>query len=450
MANAKSEDKLIIHDIRDKIFWAIRVRYTLVLLGLALLYFAFFNQIPFGQMPALLAFVGGYNLLAHLLHRLIKPDSLWRIIALRGVFQVCDVLSITFLVYFTGGLESPYWFLYLVLIVISGFGVYSYPAVSVFVIAIFSAVFYLGLLWLTYQGILPTYGPTFTLTPSQLLQSVFNKAIFTTVSIFLFSTTIYYFTKLIYQHRQQLAQKNRELLATLEELKEIDRLKDDFVSTASHELRTPLSVVRENMSLIEDGVMGQTNKKQSELLKVSRLNVDRLASILDSLLDISKIESRSLELKRENVDLAWLASRAIELLQSKAQEKKIAISAKLPDKMKGWVDPDQILRVFINLIDNAIKYSDEKGLIEVGLEGKDNSIQGYVLDNGIGIAEADADKVFDRFVRLASDKYRVVKGTGLGLSICKGIIEMHGGRIWVESEQGKGSKFIFSLPRVET
>ncbi len=450
MANAQSEEKLVIHDIRDKIFWAIRTRYTLLALGFALLYFAFFNQIAYGLLPALLMVVGGYNLLSHLLYRLVKPDGLWRMIVLRGIFQVCDVLAITFLVYFTGGLESPYWFLYLVLIVISGFGIYSYPAVSVFVIAVFSVVFYLGLLFFTYEGIIPTYGPTFTLTPSQLLQSVFNRAVFMTVSIFLFSSTIYYFTKLIYQNRQQLAQKNRELLATLQELKEIDRLKDEFVSTASHELRTPLAVVRENLSLIEDGIMGRTNKKQAELLKVSRLNVDRLASILDNLLDISKIESRSLELKRENVDLAWLASRAIELLQGRMQEKKISISLKVPDKMTAWVDADQILRVFINLIDNAIKYSDENGMIEVGLRVKAANIQGYVLDKGIGIAKADAAKVFDRFVRLESDKRGAVKGTGLGLSICEGIIEMHSGRIWVESEQGKGAKFIFSLPRVET
>jgi signal transduction histidine kinase len=221
------------------------------------------------------------------------------------------------------------------------------------------------------------------------------------------------------------------------------------VTNASHELRTPLSVIRENVSLIEDGVIGTATDQQKGLLKVSRLNVDRLASILDRLLDISKIESRSLELKRERVDLSLLAARAAELMQSKAAEKKISIEADIPEKLMSWIDQEQILQVFVNLLDNAIKYSNSRGRITIGLEPHGNQIRAYVADNGIGIDEADQEKIFERFVRLNDDASSPSRGTGLGLSICNGIVEMHGGRLWVESQLGRGSKFIFTLPRME-
>ncbi|MBN2058424.1 MAG: HAMP domain-containing histidine kinase [Candidatus Saganbacteria bacterium] len=446
-----SEKQLIIHDIREKIYWAIRMRYVIVVLGLILLPFAFFSNVQLGPLPYLLGFVLAYNLAAHLICLTKRRfEWVWQTLFLQSLFLIFDILTVTFFIYISGGLESPYWFFYLVLIIISGFGVYSYTSFSVFLIAVFSAAFYLGLLVLTYYGIIPTYGPTFSLSPQELLRSIINKAVFTTISFFLFAATIYYFSKLIVQHRYELAKKNQELLGTLEELKEIDRLKDDFVTTASHELRTPLSVVRENVSLIEDGVIGQTSDKQKELLKVSRLNIDRLAGILDSLLDISKIESRSLELKREKVNFSLLAARAVEILSSRAAEKKIVLKLDVPDRLETLADPDQILRVFINLIDNAIKYTPEGGRVEIGLFSEGSRIKGCVTDNGLGIVQADLKKIFERFVRLESEQTALIKGTGLGLSICLGILEMHGGSIWAESKgAGQGSTFIFTVPKVE-
>ena len=124
------------------------------------------------------------------------------------VFLAFDTLAITFLIYITGWVESPYWFLYLVLIVVSGFGMFSYYSLSVFIIALFSAVFYLVLLALAFLQIIPIYGASFNLSPRELLLVINNKAVFTTVSIFLFAATIYYFAKLLSQHRQELSQKN--------------------------------------------------------------------------------------------------------------------------------------------------------------------------------------------------------------------------------------------------
>ncbi|MFH1347957.1 MAG: ATP-binding protein [Candidatus Margulisiibacteriota bacterium] len=445
----KNNQKLLFHDLRDKIFWGIRIRYAVILLAALIIVFALINRITLGLSPFLIGWLLLYNGLIHLFYRPSREFRLWQLVLLRSLTQVFDIFTITFLVYISGGLESPYWFLYLVLIVVSGFGVYSSSSQSVFLIAMFSALFYLGMLGLTYLGFLPTYGPTFTLSPQELLRSILNRAVFTTISFFLFAGTIYYFSRLLSQHRAELIRKNEELLAALEELKEIDRLKDEFVATVSHELRTPLSVVSENISLIEDGVVGGVDQRQKELLAVSRFNIDRLAGILDQLLDISRIESRSLELKRVRVDLVELVNRAVELLRGRAAEKKIMIEKKLPPKLEEWVDPDQFLRVIINLVDNAIKYSGSGSRIEIGLKLLPDTVRGYVADHGIGILPADQEKIFERFVRLENSHTIVVKGTGLGLSICRGIIELHNGKLWVESKLGQGSKFIFSLPRIE-
>lgn len=450
------EIQVLSNDIMEKCYWGIRFRYMIVIAGFLLFICAyvldlrFFDQSYERAALGLLLFVAAYNVAAHLIHRLRRQCRLWEVILFRSAFQVIDVIAVTILIYITGWVESPYWFLYLALIVISGFGMFSYYSFSVFLIAVFSAVFYLGLLWSAYMGILPVYGPSFTLSPTEMLHSVFNKAIFTTVSFFLFAGTIYYFSKLLSQHRKELFQKNMQILSALEELKDVDSMKDEFISTASHELRTPLSVIRENISLIEDGVMGEIGAKQKEFLATSRQNVDRLSRILDNLLDISKIESHSLDLNRRMSDVALIAARAIEMLMEKSKRKNISIIAELPEKAMAWVDADQLLRVFINLIDNAVKYTPKGGNIWVRLEEAGGRIIVSIRDDGIGIAKEDLNRVFERFVRVERERSWAIRGSGLGLSICKGIVEMHGGTIWAESKEGKGATIKFILPRGES
>lgn len=450
MPLAKSEEKLLIHDFRIKLVWGVRIRYAILVAGLFLLFGSYLSGINMDLGFRLILFLALYNLLAHVLFIAKKRFQLWQIISFISACQLLDLLAITFLIYITGWVESPYWFLYLILIVVSGFGIFSQYSTIVFLIAMFSMAFYLGLLLSTYFGLIPTYGPGFTVTSQELLVLIVNRSLFTVISFFLFAGTIYYFSKMLTQNRDALSAKNRELLATLSRLKDIDRLKDEFVSTASHELRTPLAVVRENMSLIKDGVAGPVSEKQNKLLSSSCENIDRLAQIINNLLDISKIESRSLELNRQPVDIGLIAGKAVNMLKDLAGIKKIAIESRLTEGAATLADADYILRVFINLLDNAIKYTDENGTVTVGVEIQNDQIMSFVKDNGIGIAEDDLSLLFERFVQLNHDDRMKKKGAGLGLSICRGIVEMHGGKIWAESREGEGSKFIFTLPKVGT
>ncbi|MFA4843880.1 MAG: HAMP domain-containing sensor histidine kinase [Candidatus Margulisiibacteriota bacterium] len=448
MVLPEEEEKVLIHDFRQKYSWGIYVRYAVIALGIPLLLYGFFINLDLRNWLYLFSFLVVYNLAAHLARAAAREVKLWQIIGLISIFEFCDLLAVTFLIYLTAWLESPYWFLYLVLIIISGFGVFSRYSSVVFLIAFFSALFYLGLMVASYTGFIPVYGLTFTLTQQELLRSILNRAIFTIAAFFLFAGTIYYFSQLLNQNQARLAVKNRDLLSALDRMKEVDRAKDEFVSTASHELRTPLAVVRENASLIIDGLVGAVGARQKELLITSLENVDRLAKLLDSLLDISKIKANTVELKRRSTDIAELAARAVSTLRGLAAKRETNIEVRATRGVETYVDPDQVLRVFLNLIDNAIKYDGKKGKILVVVEPQADQIMVTVADNGPGIAPADLPLLFERFVRLEGAAQGGTRGSGLGLSICRAIIEMHGGRIWAESQPGEGTKFIFTLPRI--
>ena len=445
------ENKLILHEFRRKISWSITIRYGLVLLGLILFPISSYLGDSISYSLTLIGSLFAYNLVSHIIYRFKKFTAPWQMVLFSAIFQIFDVFSITFLIYITGWLESPYWFLYLVMIIVSGFGLYFYYSLAVFFIALFSSVFYMGLLFMTYYNIFPLQGSSVTLTKVELLQSISNKAIFTTISFLLFAVTIYYFSKLLNQHREELSAKNKQLLVALEDLRDIDQMKDEFISTASHELRTPLSVVRENLSIIADNIVGQVNGKQKQLCDSSRLNIDRLTKILDNILDISKIESASVDINRHEVDIVHIAARAVELLRRKAEEKEIQLAGAFPGgEVLAYADHDQVFRVFINLLDNAIKYTDRDGKIVVSINDKGNEIEAIVADTGHGINKENQAKIFDRFVRVADNEgVTKEKGSGLGLSICKGIIDLHGGKIRVISKLGEGSKFIFTLPKVK-
>lgn len=239
----------------------------------------------------------------------------------------------------------------------------------------------------------------------------------------------------------------RALQAANERLRRLDRIKDEFVATVSHELRTPMSIVQESISQVVEGMHGNITPEQRHFLSLSLENITRLGKIINNLLDISKIETGKVELKREQVDMAGLARGVISDYNSRARAKALEIKAELPQEgVSLYIDRDKIVEVFSNLINNAVKFT-EKGSITVSVVDKKSCVECSVQDTGIGIEGADMDKVFGKFEQFGSLPGPGEKGTGLGLSISKGIVELHSGKIWVESKAGEGSKFTFSLPR---
>ncbi|HXV84512.1 MAG TPA: ATP-binding protein [Candidatus Binatia bacterium] len=235
-------------------------------------------------------------------------------------------------------------------------------------------------------------------------------------------------------------------------LRELDKMKSDFVSNVSHELRTPLTSIKGSVDNMLDGLTGALNEKQVRYCTRIKSNADRLSRLINDLLDLSRIEAGHVELRPTNLSLAALAEEVAEHLKPLAAEKLIRIEIPpLDPKVTVWADRDKVTQILLNLIGNAVKFTPEYGKVTVALaKNGDNYVQISVADTGPGIVPEEANKIFSKFYQIANIDKQKPQGSGLGLAICKGLVEMHGGKIWMESEVGRGSTFYFTLPAQQT
>ncbi len=230
-------------------------------------------------------------------------------------------------------------------------------------------------------------------------------------------------------------------------LKKLDQVKSDFLNTVSHELRTPIAVMREGVSLCMDGVVGKVTKVQKGLLGNTLESIDRLDRLVTDLLDISKIEVGRIKLRKSSFDLCKIVQKIQKDYEPQAKNKGIRIYVFLPlFPLMIFADEDKITQIFNNLVSNAIRYT-KKGDIHIQVEDKKDEIECCVSDTGIGIAAENISKLFSKFEQIGRVEGPGYKGTGLGLAIVKGLVEKHGGRIWVQSELEKGSTFTFTIQK---
>lgn len=230
------------------------------------------------------------------------------------------------------------------------------------------------------------------------------------------------------------------------ERKRLERLKDDFVSTISHELRTPLTAIKEGINIVSDGSAGEVNKDQKEFLGIAKRNVDRLSRLINEILDFQKFESGRMVFNIAENDIAEVVREVKDSMLVVASGKGLRLLLDIKDDIpKIRFDRDKITQVVTNLVSNAIKFT-ESGDISIIVKPANNSVQVSIRDSGLGIKPEDLPRLFQKFVQLESLSERKTGGTGLGLAISKDIIEGHRGKIWAESEQGKGSVFNFIIP----
>ena len=239
-------------------------------------------------------------------------------------------------------------------------------------------------------------------------------------------------------------------------LKEFDEMKSEFVSVVSHELRSPLTSIKNAVNIILKEKAGEINDNQRRFLSLANRNTARLIALISDLLDISKIESGKMKIEFKCLDLNVPMDAAMASLKTSADGKSICIHKEVPSDLPPvYGDSNRLEQIFINLLDNAIKFTSEGGEIRISAKavhseelGVGDSIEISVADTGIGIAPEDLDCIFDRFHQVEKSlSSRDRKGIGLGLSIAKRLVEAHQGKIWAESEVGKGSKFAFVLPQ---
>ncbi|MFZ5911025.1 MAG: GAF domain-containing protein [Chloroflexota bacterium] len=232
---------------------------------------------------------------------------------------------------------------------------------------------------------------------------------------------------------------------------EVDRLKSEFVATVSHELRTPMTSIRGYVDILLMGAAGALNENQTHFLQIVKNNTERLNILVNDLLDISRIESGRVTLSPQPVNLRDVAEDVLADALRRSQEEKKPIAFALDaarDLPRIYGDAERVRQVIGNLVDNAYRYTPKNGQVTVRVHASNgNNVQVDVQDTGVGIPLEDQDRIFDRFFRGEDPLVLATPGTGLGLAIVKQLVEMHNGRIWIESEgSGKGSTFSFTLP----
>ena len=241
---------------------------------------------------------------------------------------------------------------------------------------------------------------------------------------------------------RKLKAKVKELERAYEELKALDRMKDEFLAMTAHELKTPLTSMLSLVRQMLDRDLGKLNEKQEKALGIVSRGVERLGGSIEKILEISKLESGQMELNKEKIQLTPLIQDVVEQMKPMARLKKITLTQRITKLPPVEADGRRVATVLTNLIENAIKYTLNGGRVTVEAKQRGDQILVQVRDTGMGIAKEDLPKLFTKFFQVDHAK----PGAGLGLNICKRLVEAHGGEIWCESEMGKGSTFSFTLP----
>jgi len=238
------------------------------------------------------------------------------------------------------------------------------------------------------------------------------------------------------------------LMRDITERRMLEEMRSEFITNVSHELRTPLTSIKGYLETLLDGAL-EDPEMTRHFLEVMNSETERFTRLIDDLLNLSQVENRRAVINcTQPVKLPELVNRVATMYKAQAEEKSITLNTEFKDAESCVVqgDPDMISQVLINLVDNAVKYTPEGGVIDIRCSGLDEKVVLEVEDTGIGIPKESIQRVFERFYRVDKSRWRERGGTGLGLAIVKHIVEVHGGSVNVESEVGKGSKFIIEFP----
>lgn len=232
----------------------------------------------------------------------------------------------------------------------------------------------------------------------------------------------------------------------LTRIRQLENTRREFVANVSHELRTPLSLITGCVETLLDGAKDNPAVAEKFLRTIER-HSHRLSNLIEDLLTISRLESGGIKLQLEDIALREFTGKLLEEMQVRAAERNTTLLNEVPAGLRARADLDRLQQVFVNLVENAIKYGRAAGRMTVtGRARPDGQVELCVSDDGPGIPEEAKERVFERFYRADRARSRETGGTGLGLSIVKHIVQSHGGEVWVESEPGHGAKFFFTLP----
>ncbi len=248
----------------------------------------------------------------------------------------------------------------------------------------------------------------------------------------------------------RVRERTLELEQALNRLAELNQLKTNFVSNISHELRTPLTHLKGYIELLEENALGELTPQQIDAVKVMKKAEGRLGGLIENLIQFSAYSRGNIEVDLKPINLLDIMDEVLETAQRHCNEKGLNFQSKIPSSLPEVVaDAHKLPWVLLHLIDNAVKFTNPDGSVQVGVVNSDAELKLYVYDTGIGIAQSKIDEIFEPFHQLDGSSTRRYGGTGLGLAMARQIVEAHGSEIIVRSKEGQGSYFEFALPIAE-
>jgi PAS domain S-box-containing protein len=228
--------------------------------------------------------------------------------------------------------------------------------------------------------------------------------------------------------------------------KEVERLKDEFISTVSHELRTPLTAIYGSLNLLASGMAGELPADAKQLLAISHESTERLIRLINDMLDLEKIASGKIEYRMEAQPLRPLVEQAVRDTRAYGDGLRVRLVLEPGAEPRAYVDADRIVQVCVNLLSNAVKFSSAEATVEIAVSAQDGKARVAVVDHGAGVPPEFHGQMFQRFAQADASDRRTKGGTGLGLAICRSIVEAHGGTLGFSSEPGVRTEFFFELP----
>jgi len=445
----------------ERVDWLLRLRWLAAAGTLAAILAAnalFPRVLPLGPLIAISIAIALYNLLFTLYARSLRADEVavhrWQRPQLFAVLQiVLDLLALAALLHFTGGIENPCALFFVFHVIIASI---LLPRSLSFGAALFASALFAALGWLEYAGLIPHHA-----LPGLGDMGLYRRWPYLLITMAAMTTTLFVSAYMASSISRQLrrrafellessraaAAKSQELEALTARLRRADEERTRFMVLVSHELRAPLSTIYSCLDLATGGYASP--EKVQEVLQRAQRRVTELLNLINDLLTLAK--AREEEFKAEEMELVQLADvleDVVQLVSVEAERKDLLLGVDVaPDVPPVWVNPERIKLVWTNLLSNAIKYTEPGGIVVASLSADKLYVRGSVRDTGIGIAPEDQDRVFDDFFRAKNARQISPIGTGVGLSIVRRIVENAGGRVWVESELGLGSRFVFELPR---
>ncbi len=429
--------------LKERLYWLIRLRWIAVasvFLTVFLSEHILEFSLPVVPLYAAAAGLGIYNLAFLLLLRSIRGRESFVILNRIANGQISlDLFSLVILIHFSGGIENPFLFYFIFHMIIASILLGRRAS---FLQATFAVLLFSVMVSLEYFAILPHY-----CLSKFIIQDQHHNFIYITGVASVFISTLYIAVYMATSISRRLKQREKVLEEANLQLEEKDRIKSEYVLRVSHGIKEHLSAIQGCLEPVAGGITGELNAKQFDLVQRAAQRTAKLMSFVVALLQITRIKLYK-EMKMEYFSLKDSVLEAIDDTGSKAKAKNISVGFTVePGVDKIRASREYVQETLTNLLVNSIKYTPPNGHIDVSVWDRGNMVLIEILDNGIGIPENELPRIFEEFYRASNAKETERDGTGLGLSIAKRVVEMHNGRIWVESEEGKGTKLSIELPK---